>query len=260
MKRNLLAVLFPLCASLALAGCVHNTGRTDALYQTSTLNALMEGVYDGTVSVGELKKNGDFGIGTFNALDGEMVGLDGVFYQVKGDGTVLVAADDLLTPFAVVKFFSADKTAGLSGPLDLEGLMRRLDDMLPTRNSFYAVRIEGTFPWIKTRSVAARRKPYPGLAEAVKDQSVFEFRDIRGTIIGLRCPDFVKGLNMPGYHFHFISADRKSGGHLLGCRMENATVMIDETGDFRLVNPQSEGFRRGDLGKDHGLELEKAER
>jgi acetolactate decarboxylase len=260
MKAILSPAALLLSAALLLAGCAHHGRGADVLYQTSTINALMEGVYDGTASFAELKNNGDFGIGTFNALDGEMIGLDGVFYQVKADGTVLAVADDARTPFSVVKFFSPGKTVEISGSRDLDGLMRELDALLPTRNTFYAIRIEGTFPRIKARSVPAQHRPYPGLAEAVKNQSVFEFSDIRGTIIGFRSPDFVQGINLPGYHFHFISADRKSGGHLLGCRIEGAAVALDESGEFHLSLPEGDEFRRSDLGRDRRRELDKAER
>jgi acetolactate decarboxylase len=260
MKAILSSALLLLSAALLLSGCARHGRGADVLYQTSTINALMEGVYDGTTTFAELKKNGDFGIGTFNALDGEMVGVDGVFYQMKSDGTVLTVSDDARTPFAVVKFFSPGKTVRISGSRDLDGLMRELDGLLPTRNTFYAVRIEGTFPRIKARSVPAQRKPYPGLAEAARNQSVFEFSDIRGTIIGFRSPDFVQGINLPGYHFHFISEDRKAGGHLLGCLIEGATVALDETDDFHLVLPESDEFRRSDLGRDRRRELDKAER
>lgn len=49
----------------------------DILYQVSTINALLEGIYDGDTSYGELKQHGDFGIGTFSGLDGGMIELDG---------------------------------------------------------------------------------------------------------------------------------------------------------------------------------------
>jgi acetolactate decarboxylase len=249
-----------LSVAFFLAGCAHHGRGTDVLFQTSTINALMEGVYDGATTFADLKKNGDFGIGTFTALDGEMIGLDGAFFQVKSDGTVTAVPDDARTPFAVVKHFSPGAIVPISGSRDLAGLMRELDALLPTKNTFYAIRIEGTFPRIKARSVPAQRKPYPGLAEAVKNQSVFEFGDIRGTILGFRSPDFVQGINLPGYHFHFISADRKSGGHLLDCLIEGATVALDETGDFHLLLPENDDFRRSDLGRDRRRELDKAER
>ena len=260
MKAIRSTTIILLSVAFFLAGCAHHGQRTDVLYQTSTINALMEGVYDGTTTFADLKKNGDFGIGTFTALDGEMIGVDGVFYQVKSDGKVLTVADAARTPFAVVKHFSPGVIFPISGSRDLDGLMRELDALLPTKNAFYAIRIEGTFPRIKARSVPAQRKPYPGLAEAARNQSVFEFSDIRGTILGFRSPDFVQGINLPGYHFHFISADRKSGGHLLGGLIEGATVALDETGDFHLVLPESDDFRRSDLGRDRRRELDKAER
>lgn len=260
MKSICLAPVLALCTSLLLAGCAHQGRSTDMLFQTSTINALVEGVFDGTTTFGELRKNGDFGTGTFHALDGEMVGLDGVFYQVKADGTVRTVDDDARTPFAMVKFFSPEKTFPISGARDLDGLMHELDALLPTRNAFYAVRIEGVFPRIKARSVAAQSTPYPRLAEAVQHQSLFEFTNIRGTIVGFRSPDFVQGINLPGYHFHFISEDRKVGGHLLDCRIENATVSLDETGDFHLLLPHNDAFRRSDLGRDSRRELDKAER
>lgn len=252
-----------LILSLALVftgGCRPCVRKTDALYQTSTIDALLVGVYDGTTTFATLKEHGDFGIGTLHALDGEMIALDGGYYQVKSDGTVLTIADGATTPFAAVKFFSPEKTLPISGPRDLDGLVRELDSLLPTRNLFYAVRIDGAFPYVKTRSVPAQRKPYPGLAEAARNQSVFEFRDIRGTILGFRNPDFVKGINLPGFHFHFISADRKSGGHLLACRLDGALVSLDAASEFRLVLPGGDDFYGSDLGTDRSRELESAER
>ena len=59
----------------------------------------------------ELKKHGDFGIGTFDALDGEMIVLDGVVYQAKADGHIYQAADNLTTPFATVTYFDSDLAA-----------------------------------------------------------------------------------------------------------------------------------------------------
>lgn len=49
------------------------------IFQLSTINALLEGVFDGNMSYGQLKQHGDFGIGTFNGLDGEMIAFDAAF-------------------------------------------------------------------------------------------------------------------------------------------------------------------------------------
>jgi acetolactate decarboxylase len=260
MKPIRLTALVSLLTLLLIAGCSHCNRKADTLYQASTIDALLVGIYDGSTTFADLKRNGDFGLGTFDSLDGEMIALDGTFYQAKADGTVLPVADTTKTPFAVVKFFSPDTELPLAGSRDLNSLMKELDAILPTPNYFYAIRIEGTFPAIKVRSVPAQKKPYPGLAEAASRQSVFQFRDISGTIIGFRTPGFAKGINLPGYHFHFISADRKIGGHLLDCRIDQGVLSLDRALDLHLALPENAEFSQGNLGQDHGRDLEKAER
>lgn len=253
-------VILLLVALILSSGCACRLPKSDAAYQVSTLDALLEGVYDGSATFGELKKHGDFGIGTFDALDGEMIAVDGAFYQVKADGSVLTVGDEAKTPFSMVMFFTPKKILSLSGIKDMDTLMRNLDNGLQTKNAFYAVRIDGTFPYIRTRSVPAQHKPYPGLAEVVRKQAVFEFRNISGTIVGFRAPAYARGINMPGYHFHFISSDRKKGGHLLGCTIDKAALAIKDAYEFQLSIPSEGEFLRSDLGRDRARELENAER
>ncbi|RQW85732.1 MAG: acetolactate decarboxylase [Geobacter sp.] len=260
MKALRLITLVSVFSLFLLPGCSHCNRKDDSIYQASTIDALLVGTYDGSTSFADLKRNGDFGIGTFDALDGEMIALDGTFYQAKADGTVLPVADSARTPFAVVKFFAPETTLPLAAAPDLNNLMRQLDALLPSANYFYALKIEGTFPAIKVRSVPAQQKPYPGLAEAASRQTVFQFQALSGTIVGFRTPGFAKGINLPGYHFHFISADRKIGGHLLDCRIDNALLSLDKVSELHLALPENAEFSRGDLGQDHGRDLEKAER
>lgn len=260
MKLVRLVTLFPLFILVLSAGCSHCQRATDALYQSSTIDALLVGIYDGTTTFADLQKNGDFGLGTFNALNGEMIAIDGSFYQAKADGTVLPVAGTTMTPFAVVKFFSPDIRRTISGTRDLQSLMKALDDIIPSANYFYAIRIDGTFPTVTIRSVPAQQKPYPGLAEAARQQAVFHLRNIPGTILGFRTPEFAKGINLPGYHFHFIAADRTSGGHLLDCRIDDAVLSLDKALELRLALPENIEFARGALGRDHGKALEQAER
>lgn len=68
-----------------------------SLFQASTINALVEGINEGDTTVKELKKHGDFGIGTFDDLDGEMIELDGKFYQIKSDGHAYPVKDSMKT-------------------------------------------------------------------------------------------------------------------------------------------------------------------
>ena len=245
---------------ITMTGYPGSCEHEDVLFQTSTINALLEGIYDGEMTCQRLKQYGDLGIGTFNDLDGEMIGLEGKFYQIKADGKAYLAEGSMRTPFAVVTFFESDKAVLLDKSLDYGQLKPYVDSVLPTKNIFYALRIEGSFDYVKTRSVPRQNKPYPPLVEVVKNQPTFEFHNLKGTIVGFRCPGYVKGINVPGYHLHFISEDRKIGGHLLECRVRNVRIGIDYTSEFHLTLPESAEFYKGYLEGEKGQELEKVER
>jgi acetolactate decarboxylase len=224
--------IMPICTP----GCLSSPQDRDVLFQTSTISALSEGDFDGTLTYGDLRQHGDFGLGTFDNLDGEMIALAGEFYQIKADGKANPVEDSMETPFAVVTFFEPDKTVSLDKMLDYEQLKQYLDSMLSARDIFYAIEVEGTFKYIKARSVSAQSKPYPSLAEALEGQTIFEFNDVTGTLVGFWCPTYVEGINVPGYHFHFITSDRQNGGHLLDCETDNAKVEIDYTsGSFVML-------------------------
>ncbi len=223
---------------------------SEVLYQTSTLNALMEGVYDGSISFKELRKHGDFGLGTFNGLDGEMIALDGKFYQVKSNGYAYPVSDSLKTPFSIVKFFRSEKTVYLVRSYNYDQLTRYLDSIILSKNLLYAIKIEGMFDYVKTRSVHKQVKPYSKFSEVLRSQAVFEFRNIKGTIVGFRTPEYFAGVNAPGYHFHFISEDRRFGGHLLGCETRDIVIYMDNSREFRLVLPDSSDFLKMDLMKE----------
>lgn len=213
----------------------------EVVTQTASINALLDGRYDGTMTCGEVMRLGDFGIGTFHALDGEMVVLEGQVYQVRADGSARPVSPSTRTPFAEVTFFDTDLTATLESVEGLEQVQKRLDALMPNRKRLYALRIQGRFPYVKTRSVPAQRKPYRPLTEVVKTQPTFELRDVEGTLVGFWAPDSVKGRSVPGYHLHFLTQDRTAGGHLLGLSVGKATVRLDETPDFRLLRGPAPG-------------------
>ena len=262
MKTNKILSLFciVLLFSIATSGCTHSLQNKDIIYQYSTINSLLAGVYDGQTLYSTIRKQGDFGLGTFNSLDGEMIGLDGEFFQIKADGIVNRVDDSMKTPFVMVKFFKPDKSLQLDQALDYKQLAYYLDTLLPTKNIFYAVRIDGMFSYIKARSVPAQHKPYPPLVEAAKKQVIFEFHDIEGTIVGFRSPSYIEGINVPGYHLHFISKDRKSGGHLLDCMLQNVHVEIDDTHELYMVLPHSGDFYNVNLTPNTRKELDKVEK
>jgi acetolactate decarboxylase len=201
----------------------------DLLYQVSTYTSLSGGGYDPVEQVAVLMENGDLGLGTFTGLDGEMVVVDGTCYQVKSDGTVRTADPSQGVPFAGVTFFSPDLLVPGVVAGNLTELTGFLDSQLPSKDQFYAIRITGTFPYIRARSPPAQGKPYPPLADALRGQSVFEFRDVAGTAVGFFTPASATGLSFPGYHLHFISTDRTKGGHILDMVTAGSTVELDGT-------------------------------
>lgn len=242
MKRiyvflTIILLVVTLCVSVSFG--IH--GKNDVLFQLSTISELKKGAYDGGTTFKQIKEHGDFGLGTFNKLDGEMIGLDGKFYQIKADGIAYDVSDSTKTPFAVVKFFKADKTLSVDKVMDHDQLIKYLDKVLPAKNLFYAIKIKGNFKYIKTRSVPKQKKPYPPLAEVIKNQPIFEFHNIRGTIVGFWFPQYMKELNVPAYHFHFITKDLKAGGHLLDCQIKNVKIEIDYANEFYMVLLKEEG-------------------
>jgi len=237
------------------------TGDREVLYQVSTIDALMQGVFDGVQTVGEIRKRGDFGIGTFEALDGEMIVLDGVVYQAKADGLIYTAADSQTTPFATVTYFDSDHAVTTDRQMNMSVFSSTMAGMLPTGNMVYAVQMHGTFPSMKVRAIPAQHKPYPTLTEAAKNQSVYTYSDATGTVVGFYTPVFFKGLNVAGYHLHFISDDRKTGGHILDLTVPaNTTVEYDITPGFAMTLPTSGEFTGIDLSQDLSGNLAKIEK
>ena len=250
MRRSrLFTLILIILTTLVAAGCSPEI-RTDrdTLFQTSTISALMKGVYDGNMTVGQLRPYGDFGLGTFQALNGEMLELDSIFYRANLDGSITVVPDDTITPFAVVTFLDNDKVISVNQQMDLNQLQSYVDGQLASQNLFYAVKIEGKFSYMKTRSVPEQTKPYPPLTEAVKHQQVTEFHDVEGTIIAFRCPPYVDGVNVPGYHCHFIDKARKMGGHVLDLQTTDVKITIDDTANFVMELPGTQGFYKVNLG------------
>jgi acetolactate decarboxylase len=228
------------------------------LFQVSTSGALVAGVFDGEVSVGSILDHGDFGLGTFADLDGEMVVLDGQVYQVKGDRTVVVAERSARAPFAVVTRF-APTSECMIGPLpDLAALEQLCDEHRTSGNIFYAIRLDGQFDTIRTRAV---NPPKPGtrLVDAAKSQSEFSFETIAGTLVGLWSPGFSSAFSVAGYHFHFLSDDKQHGGHLLALSAQSLRLRVEALTEFHLALPESATFLEADLSKNTAEELAYAE-
>lgn len=249
-----------LCALLlaALPAQAEGLLRQPALVQIGVIDALLAGGYDGSVAVGELPGLGDIGLGTFDALDGEMVVLDGVVFQVPASGLVRRADPRVTTPFAQVARFKPGPALTLPPGVGLKDLEAWLDKALDDTSLFGAARVEGLFSALKARSVPRQIRPYRPLAVVAKEQSVFEFTQARGTLVGLRGPDYVRGLGVPGWHWHFLTSDRTRGGHVLDLTLGAGTARLASLRRFELLLPEG-GLGGLDLSKDRQGELKAVE-
>ena len=235
---------------------------TETLYQVALLQSLTQGYYDGIIKVSELKKHGDTGIGTFEGVNGEMIVLDGTVYQALDDGSVKVADDNETVPFSNVTFFDADITEDISDIKDVNGLKAALDKIVSAKggNLFYMVKVDGTFEKMFVRSELKQQKPYKTLDKALEtDQREFTYENIKGTIVGLYCPDYMGGLNAAGWHFHFLSEDKAKGGHILDLSFANAKARLDATPAFAMTLSDNGEFQKMELAKDVNDAIKKVE-
>ena len=231
----------------------------NSVYLSAPINALVEGYYVENTTISQIKVRGDFGLGTFNYLDGEMVVLDGKVYQIRSDGKVYEVNDEEKSPFACVTFFSPDTFDDIEDIACSGDFNDLLDRLIPSPNMLYAVRIDGLFRHVKTRA-APRCGNYLPLTEATKKQAVFEFSDIEGSLAGFYTPPFMEHLNAPGYHLHFLTADRTQGGHLLSCEPSSIHIGIQHVPELEVGLPLTLDFLTADLTRDTTGDLEKAEK
>ena len=241
----------------ALAGALEIDHAT--LFQISTSTALVKGVYNGVVTVGSLRNHGDFGLGTFDGLDGEMLALDGHFYQIRGSREVTEPGDDARVPFAVVTAFRAERESTIDHVESFDALAAHLDGMRRTANLFCAVRIEGQFARLRARAVC-KAAPGVSLVDATSRQAEFAFTDVRGTLVGFWTPSYARSINIAGWHLHFVTADRRSGGHLLDCEGMSLHAQMQDLADVRIAMPETAAFLQADLSQDLSRDLDVAER
>ncbi len=207
------------------------------LFQASTIGALLDGAFDGDLSFAELARHGDLGLGTLNGLDGEMIALNGEFFRADVDGAIHPVPPGAKTPFAVVTRFEAEIDERIEGALSHEQMLSRLDSLIPAGASSCAVRLDGRFDLVRARSVPRQSPPYRPLTEVVADQHVFELTDVAGTMLGFRFPAYAEGIEVSGYHLHFISDDRARGGHVLDSNSNGLRARLDPSDDLHVELP-----------------------
>lgn len=235
-------------------------GHDAEVYQYSTIGALLDGVYDGEATVADILQHGDFGLGTFNHLDGEMVILDGVCYRLRADGTATRAAQTDRTPFAAITRFHRDFGIAIAERTDRAAVTAAIDQRITSTNLIYAIRVTGHFADLHTRTVMEQQQPYPPLTEATEGQAETRFTDVSGTLVGFRTPDFEQGISVAGYHLHFLNDDRTAGGHVLDFTLERGDVAVSGASQLHLSLPTSGAFLQARLSADDiGDQITKAE-
>lgn len=219
----------------AHAGAVDDS---DGAFQTSTLEALLDGAYEGDLTVGELLAHGDLGLGTVDHLDGELVVLDGEAHVVRGDGSVEAVAPETGTPFAAVCRFRPGAAEPL-GPLHHLGAVLDAVDAAVGDAPLVAVRLDGRFTRARVRSVARQEPPYPPLREVTAHQREWDLAEVEGTVVGFRFPDASQGLEVPGWHLHLLTADRRAGGHVIDLAVLRGELRHAEAGELHVEVPAS---------------------
>ena len=237
------AVFLFSCSTRKLVTPAAKPENTDRVYQYSLFTALANGIYDGSFTVAGVKAKGDMGLGTYNGLDGEMIVNNGKVYQFPADGKVKMPDDNLLVPFAVVKFFEADITVDTEGT-DYPTLKKLTEKQFSSPNFIYAIRVTGTFSRIKCGSAEKQHEPYEKtLSEAIANRPVFEWKNVEGTLVGFWFPEYVGGVNLPGFHLHFISSDETKAGHVLEFEAASLKLAIDQSSGLEFDLPETEAFK-----------------
>jgi acetolactate decarboxylase len=231
-------------------GELRPTTRQHELFQTSTIEALLGGAFDGDVSLSELLQHGDLGLGTLNGLDGELIVIAGEAWQANAECALIRATASARTPYAVVTAFSPGPPITLRGSLRHADLGRALGHRLKDITSPTAVRIDGRFDHMRVRSVPKQRRPYPRLAEALEQQCVSDLDGVSGTMVGFGFPDTLDGIEMIGWHLHFATDNRTRGGHVLGFTLEHAVAHVDDATELKVELPPAVEVHHLDGGSD----------
>jgi acetolactate decarboxylase len=197
------------------------------LFQTSTVQALLAGAYDGDVTLAEILEHGDLGLGTLNGLDGELIVLDGEAWKAELDCTLTRPGPAAQTPYAVIVEFSPGEPLELLGPFGESELEARLGERVLDAERPTAIRIDGRFADVHIRSVPRQQPPYQPLGEVIAQQQITRLPEVSGTMLGFCFPDALDGIEMVGAHLHFLSDDRTRGGHVLSYTLLEASAWLD---------------------------------
>lgn len=231
--------------------CVKNRfdqigGTEQCMYQVSTLQALAMGYNSAVVTVEELLRHGDTGLGTFEGVDGEMILADGICFRAMADGCVRPADPGTGVPFASLSRLVGWRSFSLEAVPDIEALKSILTLSIEETfglNSMHMVRIDGYFDRLCARSETGMLTQHVTLKEMLEiNQRDFVFEKLNGTLVCVYYPDYMDGINAPGWHIHFLSEDRTKGGHVFDLSLKSAQAKMDKISRIEIRLPNSASF------------------
>ena len=216
------------------------------MFQVSTLQALAMGYSRAVLPVRELLEHGDTGLGTYEDVNGEMILLDGHPYRAEDTGAIIEVPEDTGVPFCAATRLVGKRTFSLTDVQSIDALKTTLDLHIEEDfglNSMHVARIDGTFSHISARSVAPYRSQHVRLKEILQmTQKSFAFSDVAGSLVCVYFPDYMDGINAPGWHIHFISEDRKQGGHVFDLLLTEGTARLDKISRIEIRLPSEPAF------------------
>jgi len=226
------------------------TDKSNEFYHYSLWTALVNKIYDGELTAKEAKTHGDIGLGSYNGVDGELIMLDGILYQVPSSGEVKAVNDSMRIPYLNATFFNKEISFEINDKLNYDSLRKLIQQHYPSHNFFYAFKIHADFDSLKLGSLQKQERPYQlGLDSLLPHRPTFPHANISGTMVGFFCPDFIGEINVAGFHLHFLSDDKKTGGHVMEFTGKNFRIEMDKLSSYHFVLPETPDFDTVNLYK-----------
>lgn len=230
------------------------------IYQIGVLPAFMNGIYEGDIPFKKIEKLGDLGLGTVNGLKGELVVLDGDYYQMDESGRASKVNPLDATPFTIVTKLTLFKTVSLEHINNLDEVSKCIEKVMDTPNVFYMFRIDGVFSDVHLRSEHCEMMTHQPLYELLPSiQKKFTLEKSEGTIVGTFCPAYSAGFTIQNFHYHYINRDRTFGGHVFDVKIEHAILKLQKSHEFDLQVFQTPDFYQCSLDVDMQAALKKVE-
>jgi acetolactate decarboxylase len=203
--------------------------------QSGGAGALFNGDFSSNTTAGAEFAGSRLGLGVMHDLDGEVVSVRGTTWRVPESGVPVEVSPTEGIAFGIAAHGGREHQIHIPVGSDMSGILSAIDVYLAANHVDHedvvcAVEIVGSFSNVLLRTEAAPTFPEETLDEVLEHEIRFEFDEWRGTLVGFRFPDASDGQTIPGLHFHAISANQDSGGHVhqVVTTDVSATIWVDE--------------------------------